>query len=404
MDFFLPTVVYKYISNNITTELGKPSLPTQIKYLYIVHHIVHFRTFKKTQYENKGVPLNAALLTKLFGTGAEVKQILMHLQEMNFIIKVRNTVYKEKSAVYKLHENLESATVFKFTFDANDSKLISKVIEHNKQSQIPNQKQLNILRNNITLNAKGIDFFECKYGLKDITSVDIEVSPRDIILNLIRVKSFFAHRKDLKSRIYTNLTSLPRDHRDYISFDGKPMLMTDISNSQILLTVPLLISGWREISGDGGRKGLPKDIIDFQVLAESGMFYEHIAKLSNLDFKDSDERGKFKKKVFEEIWFSKVSKRKTKIKSIFVKHFPTVYRIISHFKGNNHADFAIKLQRFEASIIVNKVWEKMHKMGKKVLTLHDAIICNDEENLTIAENLIRQELSVYNISPKFKRE
>ena len=365
---------------------------------------MHYRTFMRKDYEAKGIPLHSGILTRLFGTGAEVKHILAELERMKFIVKVRNAIYNEKSAIYKLHENIEAAPIFKYSFEAYDSKLVSKLIAFNTENYNQETKQLNILKNCIALNEKGKAFFQEKYGVDEMNNINIGVAPQDIMLNLIYQKDFFAHRRDSKSRVYTNLTSLARDYRSYISFDDKPMLMTDISNSQILLTVPLLKSGWNEISGDGGKSGLPSDIKDFQALAESGKFYEHIAKLVNQDFKDADERAKFKIKVFEEIWFSKITRRKTKIKTAFIKNFPTVYKIIKYFKRNNHADFAVKLQRFEALIIIDGVWKKMNKMGKKVLTLHDAIICNNEDDLQLAENLITETLSKYGISPKFKRE
>ncbi|WP_316807366.1 hypothetical protein [Pedobacter agri] len=379
---------------------GKISIPIQLKHLYIMHRLNYVSIFRKDEYL-MGVPMNTELLTMLFGKGSDVKNVLKTLERFKFIVKVRDAKLNEYSASYKLHESIANDKVNHHDFCASDSALMKKIKEHNDEIK-SFTGQLEMLNKYISLNELGKSYLEKKYGILS-NEVDFFVEPSDIGIKAIYSGHYYSKRPDVKSRVYTNLTSLPREHRKYVNINGKPMLMTDISNSQILLTVPLLHKYWAKISGVG-LFNLPEDVRIFQRLAESGMFYETIAASVGVNFLNSDERGEFKKKVFAEVWFSKNSNRMTAIKKAFKKEFPNVFDIICKLKEKKHNEFAIKLQKFEASILVDTVWKTMYKLGKIVFTLHDAIICNNEEDLFFAERLIESELLKFGLVPKFKRE
>jgi len=388
------------ICSDVKTKQGKSSIQMQLRHLYIMHRLNYVRIFRKEEYL-KGVAMSTELLARLFGKGKDVKSVLSTLERFKFIVKVRGAKFNEYSSSYKLHESIAKEPVYQPDFCSSDSALIRKLEEHNRTVK-SFKEQLKILKDNVSVNALGKKYLEQKYGIIQ-TDLNFAVEPHDFGLKAILDGNFYAKRPDIKSRVYTNLTSLPRNHRKYIEIKSKPMLMTDISNSQILLTVPLLHKYWAKKSGIG-LISLPDDINAFQKLAESGLFYEAMSTCIGLKLNNADERSDFKKKVFQEIWFSKNSKRMTAIKRAFKYQFPTVFNIICKLKEDKHNEFAIKLQQFEASILVDKVWKKMYKLGATVLTLHDAIVCSNIADLELAEKLIRDELANYRIEPKFKRE
>ncbi|MBC8988405.1 hypothetical protein H9X96_21860 [Pedobacter sp. N36a] len=392
--------VYDKIRTDITTKTGRDSTSIQIKYMYVVNRLNYVKQFKKDVYA-EGVPMNTEILTELFGKGSDVKNILKKLEEFKFIIKVKDSKFRQNSACYLLHPTIEVENVLQVDFNELDSALINKVDAHNKSMNCF-KNQLLALKNHVSLNHLGKEYLKRKYDLIQ-DGCNTAVEPSDFGLKAIHDGKFFAIRPDIKSRVYTNFTSLSRCHRKYIEINGGPMLMTDISNSQILLTVPLLHRYWAKKSGVG-LTNLPQDVNAFQVLAESGAFYECMANCIGLKFYNADERGAFKKQIFREIWFSKNSKRMTKIKKAFKNQFPTVFKIIWELKNEKHNEFAIKLQQFEASILIDKVWKKMYKLGKIVFTLHDAIICSSVSDLELAEKFIQDEMEKYRIKPKFKRE
>ena len=402
MQFYLQTKVNNTIIKKTKTKKGKTSIINQIKYEYIIHEINHASIFKKDYYE-KGVGLSTKILTRLFGKGTIVKQVLDDLQKWKFIIKVQESKYKKTSAKYKLHDSIIDLKIRIQDYDENDSVLIKKLELRNAENKKSYQGQLEILKKFVMINEKGKNHLINKYGCLPYRNNKIDVFRRDCCLISILNSKFFSVRPHITSRVYSSFTSLCRDHRNYIQIDGKPMIMTDISNSQILLTVPLIHNYWNKIQ-NLNITDIPQDVIKFQKLAETGHFYEHMAKSIGEIFTNEEDRKEFKKRVFSEIWFSENSRYMTLIKKAFVEEFPTIYHIIWQLKLEDHCNFAISLQKFEASIMVDKVWKQMYDQGKIVLTLHDAIICNNYEDLELAKTLIRSELLKFGLNPHFKDE
>src|SRR5664279_4406515 len=83
--------------------------------------------------------------------------------------------------------------------------------------------------------------------------------------------------------------------------------------------------------------------------------------------------------MFGEVFFSKVSKRTTLLKKQFIEKYPGAYEAICHIKGGpgskTYNQFAIQLQRTEASIIFDTVNMKLLKAGIPAFNIFDSILC-----------------------------
>lgn len=413
----------------------------QYNYLYVVHKIIsHINLYKG---ETLGCKINVKYLSTLFGKpNQQTAEILKNLQNWNIIYKSVPAAHKI-SARYQLHSEHSDDNVIMFNVSNSDAAFIDKIIRF-KKVEVEDKfilKTLNLMKSSLSVNSYGYDYLYNKYnsfvskdnrllldGYADLKSVFLiseatvltqksekkttggyGIERRDIPLFLILIKEFFCKRPQdrngNKSRVYNNLTNLPREHRQYVHFCNKPLLMTDISNSQILLTVPLIEKYYKIYSGKGVM-GMPEDILRFRNWAESGEFYEKFSKLiyHNNDI-TSEQRKELKQMIFRILWFGRNTRFKNtnRVKSEFIKHFPNVFEIITALKQDDYKQFSIELQRFEASIIVDTVASKM--LSKyRVLTLHDAIICTDEDTLSEVEIRIAKALAKYNLIPKFKRE
>jgi hypothetical protein len=124
----------------------------------------------------------------------------------------------------------------------------------------------------------------------------------------------------------------------------------------------------------------------YKDLAEQGKVYEEIAKKAGIILTD-DNRTDFKQSFFEEIFFSKVSERKTKIKRAFVDLFPSASKTIEEIKGDDYTKFPIKLQKMEAWIMID-VLKQLLAEGITAMSIHDSIVVNNAEDIKIAEKLI----------------
>jgi hypothetical protein len=393
-------VCYHSIVEDIKTPTGKDSLPLQLKHFYPIHRILYEKAFRPESYK-EGFRFNTKTLTLLFGSGKEVKEVLEYLQNHNYLLKLKeHNQLRHQSATYTLHPSIEDSKCIVVDYDSSESSLIIKLEKRIASARDATcKKQLKLIENNVRINDNGMQYLIGKYP--DLESgKPIWIEPVDIQLYSIYSRNYFVTRPDFKSRVYHNLTSLKREHRAYIDFDGLPMLMTDISNSQILMSILEMIKFQKIISGIGICT-LTSDLKRFKELCESGQFYEYLIQKSCY----KGDRNDFKKLFFQEVYYSRNNNWKNQnIKEIFKKEFPTVFATITKMKKKDYKEFSKRLQRFEANVVIDGVYRKLLKENVKCLTLHDAIICNNKEDLLKAERLISQELLKFNICPHFKKE
>jgi hypothetical protein len=423
-------MLYEIIQDKTFQKSGINPYIQQFKYYYIIHKIISDQTLHRGDYI--GSKLNIDTLTALFGGKDSISSgIVKDLVDWGVIVKTKEYTFKKSSSRYSLTDTYKYDKLTTMLVDIIDAGFVKKLIdkEHEEVNRAVRQLHLNI--KSLTINNLGLTYLNNKYNITTSQSLflpiervvatetvsnevktaffdkkapdfllgGVEFDPVDLSLIQILIGDFNSSRPDEKSRVYNNLTNLKREFRQYINFNDKPIHMTDISNSQVLLSVVPIKKEFKIVAGKA-LVTFPDDLIFYQKLTESGKFYEFLFEKVGYE----GDRAKFKKQFFSDVFFSKVSTWSTKIKDAFKESFPTVYTMINRLKAKNHADFAVSMQRLEASIIIDTAAKKMVKAGKCILTLHDAIITNNEEDLMLAEKLISDAMVKHDIVPHFKRE
>jgi hypothetical protein len=170
-------------------------------------------------------------------------------------------------------------------------------------------------------------------------------------------------------RVYGDWSRTPRELRGTFLIDGKPVVEVDIRNAQPLMLACLY--------GDDDCKESWK----YRALVESGIFYEHVMKVTGCSDRDAVKRAVM---VF--------LCGKTKVPLIpqyFQDEFPILYGIIKAHQNKQWKSVAHILQNLESNIIVKRVCEEF-----PVVSMHDGVICpqdiaGDVESRT--KELIKQE-------------
>ncbi|MES2827837.1 MAG: hypothetical protein V4687_06775 [Bacteroidota bacterium] len=424
--------MYNKIKELTFQKSGVDPYIQQFKYYYIVHKIIADNTFHKGNYV--GCKLNIDTLTALFGCrDSQSSAMVNDLVKWGIIVETEKFKFKRSSTRYALTDTYLHDRYTIMDAHVSDAGFIKKLINSDQNEINKTLKQLKYNIQLLTLNQAGLDYLNFKYSyisscispssltlkkaLDQKTAFNVsktkildqrepqfllggyEVDQIDLPLIQILLGDFNSTRPDEMSRVYNNLTNLKREFRQFIEFNGKPLIMTDVNSSQVLISVAAIKKQY-SISSGKGLLGLPDDIKHYQSLAESGLFYEFLMEKAG----HNGDRTKFKKQFFTDVFFSKVANWSTPIKDAFINAFPTVYKIINELKAKDYKQFAISMQKLEANIMIDTVAKKMVKAGKLVLTLHDAIVCTSEDDLQFAEQLISDAMVKYDISPKFKRE
>lgn len=205
----------------------------------------------------------------------------------------------------------------------------------------------------------------------------------------------FFHVDFKTGRIYSTLTNLPKILRPYLRIDGKSFIELDISNSQPLVLC-LLYRNWCESKGIQ----IPKDGIEYQILCQTGQFYynfKNYVKENNVPVFET-----FKIDVFTRIFFNKEYGSLTSYQKLFKKRFPSVFECILDIKKSHYKEVAIKLQKHEADIIINKISNRLIKEGITTFyTIHDciAITSNHQDE---ALEIMHEEFNKEGIEPSIK--
>jgi len=225
---------------------------------------------------------------------------------------------------------------------------------------------------------------------------------------------FFTKQPDLLSRVYTNITSLATELRQFLFHKSSKVLVNmDIRNSQPFFFVKLL----KEFFQD---QELPRDVRHYIELTSTGMFYDYI-----VNFVDPKcvSRTEFKGSFFASIFFCKIdhtqNSKKAKLfaSGTCIKNevtgeithyegFPNVLRAIQHYKKSlgSYDQLAIRMQRDEAAIMLGVILKELHQKGIWATTIHDSVVCLPQNQSAVQAVLVDAFQTNFGIVPTIKPE
>ena len=199
---------------------------------------------------------------------------------------------------------------------------------------------------------------------------------------------------DLKGtgRVFNFLSSLPKELREFVRINNKPIIELDMANCQPLLFVSLL----DEVKDN-------QDVIFYKELCEAGEFYNYVRELLIANDCEAINDKTFKVDFFAKIFFS-TEKKNYKWRQIFDKEFPSVSFMVSKLKKDNYKDLVCMLCRVESDIMINKVSRTLIDYNIfEFFTIHDAIYTT-ADNVELVFNLLVEKFNEMNLKPTIKIE
>ena len=461
---FFPTNldIKKVIENDtvLTLEQKKQGIKYYQRVLYPVSRIIQEyklnKSFNSENIDDVYVQLNMSLLNKIFGSKS-FYWIIPFLIRNKIIVKSKKRYYadshsdsyrigNEYLSKYYSQENiniLTDKTLFNNLhkkINLNDKYIknvydvLSRIkIDAKKCIEILNKKMgeknskyisyynsilssfLCTLKSENSSMVKDFDFLNDKFiknyfdSVRDLDLLDDEKS-LDVfnswMINITKIleKDFFIKVGESSGRIFTNLTSLPKELRECITITPKqgdfekksPKLCDiDISNSQPFLFNKFLLENY-DLEDD---LFLDKyeDVRLYIRLTSEGKLYEYVMNEIGVD-----DRELFKKDFFGSIFYCQTKSNLRNLNSkVFEKLFPNVYLLILKMKEGNYKNLALQLQKFEVDVIINNVSKTLFEEGIEHFTIHDSILCYNEDK-EIVEALMIKSLRKYGLHPSIK--
>jgi hypothetical protein len=230
-------------------------------------------------------------------------------------------------------------------------------------------------------------------------------------------------------RFYTPISNLKRELRNFLTYDGQPLIEVDMKNSQPFLATKLFdLPFWQHSknSKNLNLKGLDTDIYNkvknnnyyndiitllktsetlnhkesdlekYVYLVVNGRFYEYIQEHFERLF---PERFNCRCNVKQEVLRIFYVENKNTDKSfyqpckIFKYHFPLVYELFRLIKETQSNYLPIILQRIESFLILDVICKKISALHPHIplFTIHDSILTT-QGNEAIVEDIMAREI------------
>lgn len=280
---------------------------------------------------------------------------------------------------------------------------------------------------------KKLDKVFCKarqpkvYSKEEIEEESIKKFKNLIAINNIHKQSFFCSVDYNIGRFHSNLSTLNKKLRPFITYKGKNLVNIDVRNSQPLLSTAILKNEFwtREHSGMNIYRfpsalnllsGSPVDsyaVKSFSLdhLEELDVVFRNaetvIMSVTFLLEKHSDsfsewilsaESGKFYESIFKKIhpgetfrknevkvamlkFFFSENKHTSKDKKLIMDAFPEVTKVFERLKQKDHVTLSHILQRLESTLMIEFVSRRIasDKPNLPFFTIHDSIATFEEE-------------------------
>ena len=350
------------------------------------------------------VPLNARMLQKVMGRQQKrIKDTLIRLG----IVEARNNgqyVVGDKSIQYRLTEQYQNeryrrvppvkASVVRHLSAERKSRLMPK-------TKLQQKLAAWVIRLHIDREAafRAIEYLE---GRRWCLS-------RAAIENIAERRFYFS--PDKYGRIHTNLTSLPRTLRPFLTVDGQPLWNIDIACSQPVFLYALISKqpAFKSISSNISSKYNTSfsspydttldDVALYYSLVCTGQLYEFIMQTAGITDR------KVAKDAFFLFIYCKVTSRLTKVGRILKECFPTIYKICRELKSIDYRDLARTLQRTESAFVIDGVCGTLVRQYPHVplFTIHDSIMTTEPFTHLVTAAFAEQSKST-GITPTIKAD
>jgi hypothetical protein len=149
------------------------------------------------------------------------------------------------------------------------------------------------------------------------------------------------------------------------------------------------------------RQGLPRDVIEFINLCEQGVLYDELMRRLGLPAR---RRKGFKRLIFSQVFFGK-NNHTGRVRELFVRDFPTVFKAITDLKRKDHRQLAYLLQAYESKIMIDVICRRILDQlpGTFIATIHDSIMTTPDRSDEVRA-IMKREFQRFGLNPTIRVE
>lgn len=425
------------------------------KFRYIISLITEIPAFNKDLLENYAyVPINAAELQRRIHNYKKYLDYLVdngifetdnhyvvgeECKGFRFTKQFRTLVKPEPITMYTLVKNIESKTKFEISMDKKYAHLRKWF---NDKLQIDYEGAMKYLQDQYEHNEKtGMENALLKFNANSVSAYRLK--EHDYIFTV----------DNNVGRLHTNLTILKSEIRNFLTYDGKPMVSVDYANSQPLLGSVLLDENFYTVELPSSTPINPKPPLFniYKVVKPPSLFlplsspsslktihsYIMIVKsretYTGIGFKpyiasvsagklyayiqeqvkiqtglDITDKKELKAVVFTVLFTDNrfIGQPEAEPKRIFRNLFPDVYEVFAMIKKGDSTILPRLLQTIESKLMLDNVAKRIAKERPKmtIYTIHDSIACTVGNEDYVARVMKEEMQKAIGVTPTVKFE
>ena len=149
------------------------------------------------------------------------------------------------------------------------------------------------------------------------------------------------------------------------------------------------------------RQTLPDDVIEFIDLCERGVLYDDLMRRLSIP---AQRRKGFKRLIFSQVFFGKI-KTTGRVRELFARDFPNVYKAINDLKRKDYRQLAYLLQAHESKIMIDIICRRIldELPGTFIATIHDSIMTTPDKADEVRAIMVR-EFQRFGLNPMIRLE
>ncbi len=332
----------------------------------------------------------------------------------------------------------EKSTGYKYAFKYNDTVTPISIYEDSFVSSLKkttlndyiNQRKYHYLYQwfNPLLQIDSEKAFDCAFDIfKQQKEESEEKALQNLKRNLINInrinnQDYIITVDDTVGRFHSNITLLKSELRQFLTYDGHPLVSLDIVNampyfSTILFNpefwkpttqsnLPITYYTIINRSPHSFNFDLPsiikivnhikendcQDVARFRQLVSTGQFYEHLQKRASETLKEDVTRKVIKREIL--MAFNSDNSYNTPVKAIIRKEFPNVFKLFEIIKENDKSNLSHILLNLEALLMLNRISKEIYRHNTEipVFSIHDCL-CSTSTGTSILTEFICSELT-----------
>jgi len=141
------------------------------------------------------------------------------------------------------------------------------------------------------------------------------------------------------------------------------------------------------------------DVKEFVELCEQGILYDDLMRRLNMPAR---RRDSFKRLFFSQVFFGRI-KTTGRVRELFGRDFPNVYKAINDLKRKDHHQMAYLLQAHESKIMIDIICRRIldELPGTFIGTIHDSIMTTPDKADEVRAIMVR-EFQRFGVNPKIR--